>query len=190
MNASLRPPPYASAVSNVVIPSSHARSMIRNASSSEIPCPKNSGAEPTPPKFPQPRMTRETAIPLRPSSRVSTKAILGQSLMGLVMGYQVGYTWRSAYSRPISTHELVARLDERVSARGRSRFIEDGVFAVALDTEERWQLIRLACSVRSSRSGARMGRRSRRRGWPSSARTDGSTRRARSTCRSCSTLRS
>ena len=69
IHVSLRPPPYASAVSNVVMPSSQAASMIRKASSCGIPCPKNAGAEPTPPKLPQPRMIRETAIPLRPSSR-------------------------------------------------------------------------------------------------------------------------
>ncbi len=45
--------------------------MIRGASSREMPCPKNAGAEPTPPKFPQPRTMRVTEIPLRPSSRRS-----------------------------------------------------------------------------------------------------------------------
>ena len=59
--ASLRPPPYASAVSNIVIPSDQAASMMRNASSSSSPWPKNSGAEPMPPKLPQPRMMRETS---------------------------------------------------------------------------------------------------------------------------------
>ena len=72
IHVSLRPPPYASAVSNVVIPSSQAASMIRGASSRGMPWPKSAGAEPTPPKFPQPRMIRVTEIPLRPSSRVST----------------------------------------------------------------------------------------------------------------------
>ena len=71
IQVSLRPPPYASAVSNVVIPSSQAASMIRGASSREMPCPKSAGAEPTPPKFPQPRTMRVTEIPLRPSSRRS-----------------------------------------------------------------------------------------------------------------------
>ena len=42
-----------------------------------MPCPKNAGAEPTPPKFPQPRITRETEIPLRPSSRCSTPRSYG-----------------------------------------------------------------------------------------------------------------
>jgi hypothetical protein len=62
---SLRPPPYASAVSNVVMPASHAASRIANASSCDSPCPKRSGAEPMPPKLPQPRMTRETSIHAR-----------------------------------------------------------------------------------------------------------------------------
>ena len=45
--------------------------MIRGASSRGMPCPKSAGAEPTPPKFPQPRTIRVTEIPLRPSSRRS-----------------------------------------------------------------------------------------------------------------------
>jgi len=46
--------------------------------------------------------------------------------------------------------DLVTRLDERVSARGRSRFIERALRA-ALETEERWELIRSAFgSVRQS----------------------------------------
>ncbi len=36
--------------------------------------------------------------------------------------------------------DLVTRLDERVSARGRSRFIERALRA-ALDAEKRWELI-------------------------------------------------
>src|SRR5262249_6728954 len=77
IQVSLRPPPYASAVSNVLIPSSHAASMIRNASSCAMPWPKNAGEEPTPPKFPQPRTIRVTETPLRPSSLVSTYAASG-----------------------------------------------------------------------------------------------------------------
>src|SRR3990170_681812 len=50
--------------------------MIRKASSFGIPWPKKAGADPTPPKFPQPRITCETETPLRPSSRCSTRAIL------------------------------------------------------------------------------------------------------------------
>lgn len=38
---------------------------------------------------------------------------------------------------------LLERLDERVSTRGRSRFIEQALRA-ALDQEERWELIRSA----------------------------------------------
>src|SRR5207249_3747935 len=52
------------------MPSSQALSMIWNASSSFSPWPKNSGAEPMPPKFPQPRMMRETSMPF-PSCRRS-----------------------------------------------------------------------------------------------------------------------
>ena len=63
IQASLRPPPYASAVSNVSIPASHAASMSANASSRVSPLPKNAGDEPTPPKFPQPRISRVTRTP-------------------------------------------------------------------------------------------------------------------------------
>ena len=51
---SLRPPPYASAVSNQSSPSSQAASISANASSFVSPRPKNAGAEPMPPKLPQP----------------------------------------------------------------------------------------------------------------------------------------
>ena len=51
--------------------------MIANASLSLSPWPKNAGADPTPPKFPQPRMTRETSIPLRPSSRFCIADLCG-----------------------------------------------------------------------------------------------------------------
>ncbi len=54
MYDSLRPPPYASAVSNVVIPASQAASIRANACSSVSPRPKNAGDEPIPPKLPQP----------------------------------------------------------------------------------------------------------------------------------------
>src|SRR5581483_883070 len=39
------------------MPAPYARSMIANASSCGMPWPKNAGAEPMPPKFPQPRLT-------------------------------------------------------------------------------------------------------------------------------------
>ena len=58
MYVSLRPPPYASAVSNHVMPASQAASISSSACSSVSPCSKKAGAEPIPPKLPQPRMTR------------------------------------------------------------------------------------------------------------------------------------
>ena len=78
MKVSLRPPPYASAVSSARMPRSHASSSSRNASSRLVPWPKNAGAEPMPPKLPQPSTIRVTATPLRPSARCSTRAIVGQ----------------------------------------------------------------------------------------------------------------
>ena len=56
-------------MSKNVIPAAQAASMSANASSSVSPWPKSSGAEPTPPKFPQPSPIRETSRPVRPSSR-------------------------------------------------------------------------------------------------------------------------
>ncbi len=61
IQVSLRPPPYASAVSKSLIPSDQAASMIAKASSSLSPWPKKAGAEPIPPKFPQPRMRRPSS---------------------------------------------------------------------------------------------------------------------------------
>ncbi len=43
--------------------------MIANASSSLSPWPKNSGAEPMPPKLPQPSAMRETWSPVLPRER-------------------------------------------------------------------------------------------------------------------------
>src|SRR4051812_205783 len=71
IQVSLRPPPYASAVSNVVMPRSHAASMSAKASSRDSPPPKNSGALPMPPKLPQPRTMRDTSTSDRPSRRPS-----------------------------------------------------------------------------------------------------------------------
>src|SRR5215471_15396317 len=52
------------------MPNSHAASISRSAWSSLSPWPKNSGAEPTPPKLPQPSATRETVMAERPSGRL------------------------------------------------------------------------------------------------------------------------
>src|SRR5947208_2467317 len=41
--------------------------MIANADSSDSPCPKSSGADPIPPKLPQPSTIRVNRTPLRPS---------------------------------------------------------------------------------------------------------------------------
>src|SRR2546421_6203990 len=50
--------------------------MIANASSRDSPWPKNAGAEPIPPKLPQPRTSRETSMPVPPSARRSTRGRL------------------------------------------------------------------------------------------------------------------
>ena len=76
MKLSLRPPPYASAVSKVVIPRSQAASMRRNASCLVVPWPKNAGEEPIPPKLPQPSTIRVMATPLPPRTRSSMRPIL------------------------------------------------------------------------------------------------------------------
>src|SRR6185295_6158404 len=53
------------------MPESNARSITANASGSLSPIPKNSGADPTPPKLPHPRPSRETRRPVVPSRRYS-----------------------------------------------------------------------------------------------------------------------
>jgi hypothetical protein len=67
-------------VSKWVIPSSHAASINANASSSDWPRPKNAGAEPTPPKLPQPSMIRGTCMPEAPSGRrgISRRVVIEQ----------------------------------------------------------------------------------------------------------------
>ena len=59
------------------MPSSHAASMSANAPFSALPWPKNSGAEPTPPKLPQPSTIRGTSSPVSPSGRRSTARAYG-----------------------------------------------------------------------------------------------------------------
>ena len=59
-------------MSRTVIPASAAASISANASSIVSPWPKSSGAEPIPPKFPQPRLMRETSSSVRPSRLTST----------------------------------------------------------------------------------------------------------------------
>ena len=69
-------------MSNVVIPPSQAVSISRNASSFDVPWPKNAGEEPIPPKLPQPRMIRVIATPLPPRGRSSIRPILRQRRSG------------------------------------------------------------------------------------------------------------
>ena len=60
------------------MPPSQAVSSSRNASAFDVPCPKNAGDEPMPPKLPQPRMIRVIAMPLPPRGRSSIRPILRQ----------------------------------------------------------------------------------------------------------------
>src|SRR6266545_1614463 len=60
------------------MPTSQAASMMRRASSSLSPCPKNAGAEPIPPKLPQPRTMRGSSRPVPPSGRRSICEIITQ----------------------------------------------------------------------------------------------------------------
>src|SRR5689334_9141012 len=69
--SSLRPPPYASAVSKCVIPIAQAASISSIACSSLRPWPKNAGAEPMPPKLPQPSAILGMVLPELPSGRCS-----------------------------------------------------------------------------------------------------------------------
>src|ERR1700693_4057171 len=58
------------------MPASHAASMIAKAASGLSPPPKSAGAAPTPPKLPQPRMTRVTRSPVSPRYARSMSATL------------------------------------------------------------------------------------------------------------------
>ena len=70
-------------MSNQSIPAAQAASISANASSSVSPRPKNSGAEPTPPKFPQPSAMRETVSPgLSPSISLAASRQVGITLAG------------------------------------------------------------------------------------------------------------
>ena len=61
------------------MPNSQAASISSSAWSSLSPWPKNSGAEPIPPKLPQPSAIRETVRAERPSGRlVSSVSLTGQ----------------------------------------------------------------------------------------------------------------
>ena len=61
-------------MSKVVSPASQAASISANACSSVSPRPKNAGDEPIPPKFPQPRISREISIPVPPRRATITDA--------------------------------------------------------------------------------------------------------------------
>ena len=61
------------------MPSSQAASISSNAWSSLSPWPKNSGAEPTPPKLPQPSAIRGIVRAERPSGRsAGSVSLIGQ----------------------------------------------------------------------------------------------------------------
>src|SRR5262249_13654695 len=70
---SLRPPPYEAAVSKKVTPAAQAASISSNACSRVSPWPNSSGADPMPPKFPQPRPMRESSSGVRPRRRLSMR---------------------------------------------------------------------------------------------------------------------
>ena len=59
--------------------------MIASASSRDSPEPKSSGAEPIPPKLPQPRTTLVTRMPLPPSSRASIGRSYGVDFLRVVL---------------------------------------------------------------------------------------------------------
>src|SRR3954471_7638247 len=88
--------------------------MSANACSRDSPCPKSSGAEPMPPKFPQPSTILETSIPVRPSGRRSTGGAYG-SYAGRVDPGAEDYSQPilegdapSDYERYLRTEDLLA----------------------------------------------------------------------------------
>src|SRR3954464_6950086 len=118
IQVSLRPPPYASAVSNVRMPSDHAPSISANACSSFSPWPKKAGAEPTPPKFPQPSARREISTPLAPSCRFSIGRF---SPSGATRGASAAPRASSPTRRRRSPSSPSLRRAGRASARSASR---------------------------------------------------------------------
>src|SRR5882762_3729171 len=79
------------------MPASKARSISAKASSSFSPLPKNSGADPIPPKFPQPRPRREMRRPVVPSRRYSMP-LLGPAARpsGRARGYNMAALERNS----------------------------------------------------------------------------------------------
>ena len=87
------------------------------ASSRKVPLPKGDGDEPIPPKLPQPRMMRDTAMPLRASARCST-----------ARSYAASATCRPdrSPSRTANTGEVD---DAKLRSAGREARLEAAPFA-------------------------------------------------------------
>src|SRR6478672_7673745 len=93
------------------MPAAHAASIKANASSRLSPWPKSSGADPIPPKFPQPSTILDTSSPVAPSGRRSTGRAYGSYAAEVEPGAE-------DYSQPIlsgegaSDYERYLRTDE------------------------------------------------------------------------------
>ena len=138
MYSSLRPSPYASAVSSVVTPRSHAPSSSRKASSRGVPFPTWDGDEPMPPKLPQPRTIRDTAVPLRPSARCS----IGRSYAAPVVGRPDRSVGRDGEHRGMDDAKLrsVAREARLEAAPFGVAILVANVGLAIVSRREDWQL--------------------------------------------------
>jgi tryptophan 2,3-dioxygenase len=93
------------------MPAAHAASIKADASSRLSPWPKSSGADPIPPKFPQPSAILDTSSPVVPSGRRSTGRAYGSYAAEVEPGAE-------DYSQPIlsgegaSDYERYLRTDE------------------------------------------------------------------------------
>ena len=105
-------------MSKTLMPAAQAASISANASSRLSPWPKSSGAEPIPPKLPQPRAILETSSPVSPSGRRSTGRAYGSYADQVEPGAE-------DYSQPIlsgegaSDYERYLRTDELLALQKR-----------------------------------------------------------------------
>src|SRR5690242_5046960 len=114
------------------MPAAQAASITANASPSVSPWPKKSGAEPTPPKFPQPSAIRATASPgSSPCISLAASRQVGITLAapfgtvqrrpGSAGGSRVTFFWRALRGRWVMDKDLadqVAGIAARVVASG------------------------------------------------------------------------